>query len=141
MSKPHRAYLIEPATKTVSMVQLDGSIEHMHELMKCDLFTMGARFHNGDTIYVDDEGLLKGEDQPIYLFRIDDRKVSVSRHTPLAGNALLAGCNERTGESMNPLMTLDRLKQIVVWFGPARVRIDYDGLQVIQHGAETEEVL
>lgn len=139
--KSHRAYLIDPEKQVITLVQLDGTVEHMHKLMGCELFTLGARFHNGDTIYVDDEGLLKGDDILIHLFRVNERKVRVSNPTPLAGKALLCGCNERTGESTDPLITIDQLRRVVVWLGSAAIESGVNGFEVMWHNAETEEVL
>ena len=83
-----RGILIDPWLKTVTEVDCGEGIESIYRMLsnplgpKVDLFTIGMNWRNGDTLYVDDEGLLK---RGMRLFRIDGQ--------PLAGNGLILGCD------------------------------------------------
>ena len=86
-----QALLIDPAERTVSPVQLDGgNIDRMQQLIGCETFT-AAYLPNGDTIYVDDEGLFKQTS----FFLIE----GITQ--PLAGKGLLMGSDDQ-GNSTEP---------------------------------------
>ena len=81
-----RGILIDPWLKTVTEVDCGEGIESIYRMLsnplgpKVDLFTIGMNWRNGDTLYVDDEGLLK---RGMRLFGIGSK--------PLAGNGLILG--------------------------------------------------
>jgi len=68
-------------------------------------FTIVELNDNRDTMFVDDEGLLK---LPKYFFQWR------GYDQPLAGKGLILGTNDE-GESISPVITLDRAKDNVVW--------------------------
>jgi hypothetical protein len=61
--------------------------------------------HNNDTLYCDDEGLLKN---PENFFLLD------SYQQPIAGNGLILGCDDE-GDSVDVSMSLDELSNKVTF--------------------------
>jgi len=86
-----KAILIDPETSTVTVVE----IEDYKDILKhigCDVFTSGCSF-NRDTIFVDDEGLLK--------LKEGNKGFSIDcYHGPFAGRGLVCG-HDSEGESVN----------------------------------------
>jgi len=110
-----KAYLIDPFTKTISMVEYSGDYNEIYKLIECDTiykliecdtFTCADFNEFGDTVFVDDEGLINGKDQEFFL--IGDYP------TPLAGKALVLGTNQE-GESVEPSMTIEQVAVRVDW--------------------------
>jgi hypothetical protein len=101
-----KAYLIDPFTKTISMVEYSGDYNEIYKLIECDTFTCADFNSFGDTVFVDDEGLINGKDQEFFL--IGDYP------SPLAGKALVLGTNQE-GESVEPSMTIEQVAVRVDW--------------------------
>jgi hypothetical protein len=119
MANPCTAFLIDPAAKTVEPVQWNGDYQQIAKLIDADFFD-AARFNRkGDTVYVDDEGLIK--EGPAYHFII------TGYPQPLAGKGLILG-TDNNGESVAPSITLEDAKLLVRFGGVARIA-DADGSQ------------
>lgn len=101
-----KAYLIDPFTQTVSEVEYSGDYREIYSLIDCDTFTCADFNPFGDTVFVDDEGLINGKPQEFFL--IGDYP------TPLAGKGLVLGTNE-DGESVEPSMTIHQVAARVDW--------------------------
>jgi hypothetical protein len=104
-----KAILIDPFNKTVTEVEHNGNYKHIYELLShethpVDCFT-AVGIDNGDTIFVDDEGLFK---EPTEFF------VYLGYDQPLAGKGLVLGCND-DGDSVAPVSTLEQVKKHIVW--------------------------
>jgi hypothetical protein len=85
-----KAYKIDPYNNVITTLNLGDDFREISKNIGCDLFCLAATFANRDTLYVDDEGLLKTE---------------VTRGFTLngqffAGNGILLGC-DNYGESMD----------------------------------------
>ena len=107
------AYLIDAAKKTVSQVEYNN-VEDINRLIGCQTFCLGFADHvTGDTLYVDDEGLLH---HPQHFFLFAKR-----RDQPLAGNGLMVGREVEGDEYPNgyttlpPKMTLVALRKQIVF--------------------------
>lgn len=83
-----KAYLIDPENKSVEVVDV-GDWRDINRLLGSDVFTSAAVLANGDTLYVDDEGMFNSPDT---LFRFGGSQY-------LYGKGLLLGADEATGES------------------------------------------
>lgn len=83
-----RAILINATERTISEVEFDGNIERLKEMAGIEWITLGAALFNGDTLYVDDEGLYKFQK----FFRL------TPRGQWLAGNGIIVG--EETEERL-----------------------------------------
>jgi hypothetical protein len=103
-----KAILIDSKNKTVSHVDIPSGENHLKEMYKkigCECFCSAGSFNNGDTIYVDDEGLINetGDFFVLYCLRKD----------PLAGNALILGCDDE-GFSIDCKTDISLIKPIFI---------------------------
>ena len=123
-----RAILIDPEKRSVTEIDMPegnrSSVDEMNKLIGSDVFCCGHRFSNEDTIYCDDEGLLK-EEQPA-MFRIG------LRGGIIPGKGLVMGSDEE-GNSV------DAKTQIEDLFGKLRwlVAVDPGGSTIIDSAART----
>lgn len=77
-----RAFLIDPAERTLTSIEFEGDFRKIGELIGCDIITAARINDLGDVIYVDDEGLMKGQAS---FFLVEGYP------QPLAGRGLLVG--------------------------------------------------
>ena len=101
-----KAYLIDPFAQTITEVEYSGDYKQIYSLIDADLFTTATFNEHGDTVFVDDEGLINGKPQEFFLVR--------GYPTPLAGKGLILGTDE-DGESVEPSITLDQCRALVDW--------------------------
>lgn len=105
-------YLIDPHTQTISEVTYRGEYKHIYELIDCDCYDAARINRFGDALFVDDEGLFK--DGQAFFVHADYPQ-------PLAGKALVLGCDAEDGETIPPTTTLDELRDKVMWVMPIKV--------------------
>jgi hypothetical protein len=103
----HTAYLIDPAECAIKQVTYNGDYKQISEHLGCDYFDC-VRLANDDSIFVDDEGLLK--DGQHYFAHAD-------YPSPLAGRGLVLGTNAE-GESISPQVSLEELSKQIRWVIP-----------------------
>lgn len=94
-----KAYLIDPVKLQVTEVTLSGDYREIYKHIHCEIFTAVTINENGDSIFVDDEGLY-AENQ-VFFIHTD------YPYQPLAGYGLVLGCDMETGESVSPICTLE----------------------------------
>ena len=94
-----KAYLIDPYEQSVSEVEYNGDYNQIYKLIDATTFDV-ARIANGDSIYIDDEGLSK-DWQEFFMHK--------DYGNPLAGKGLVLGCNDE-GDSTEPACTLEQLR-------------------------------
>jgi len=99
------AYLIDPFTKTVKLVEYSGDYKEIYQYIDCDCFTTVTINAMDDTIFVDDEGLFK-EFQTFFQH--------ANYKQPLAGYGLVLGCDSE-GNSCNPKISIDELTNDILW--------------------------
>jgi hypothetical protein len=100
-----KAFLIDPFTQTINEVDYNGDYKSIYSLISSsainvDTFTCVNLNEQEDTIFVDDEGLLKDLNS--------QRFFTVNGHV-LAGKGLVLGTNEE-GESVSPKITIEQLR-------------------------------
>jgi len=106
-----KAILINPKLQTINYVDYSGDYRDISKLTECTTFTAVYPFDNcEDTIYLDDEGLLKSSNY-CFTFRCDD-----GRNQPLMGNALILGTDDE-GESKDVESTIEIIQDRVVFVG------------------------
>lgn len=105
MTKMIKGILINAKDRTVKPVEVrQHDIHHMHDLIECQCFTCLNMNEKGtETIYVDDEGLLK---DPKHFFRMPFYPQW------LAGNGLILGTNSN-GESVNTKCSVEEIESQV----------------------------
>ncbi len=94
MKKPIKVLKINVFDKSISEVEIrPDHLPDIYRELECDLFTC-IGLPNGDTMYVDDEGLLASEEAIKPSFYLPD----LMRH-PLVGNALIMGSTNTGGSA------------------------------------------
>ena len=89
---PTRGYLIDPYKAEVQPITVPmDDHEEIQRQLDCDVFTTGGYFENGDVVFVDDEGMLKG---PTHFFRIKGLN-----DQPLAGRGVVLGSDGEGGSA------------------------------------------
>ncbi len=104
-----KAFLIDPYLKEITEVDYSGNFKQICTLIHADLkvrsFTAATFNKHGDTFYIDDEGLFR---ENIQFFE------HYGYPQPLAGYGLVLGSNA-AGESIEPTVTLEELKEVITW--------------------------
>lgn len=109
-----KAILINAKDRTIAEVEYGGDYRDIYKLLsgdepgKVDLFTAVELNAEKDTMFLDDEGLLKPQAD---FFRWRD--YGDGTH-PFAGNALILGTDD-DGDSVEPKITLDEVKAKVTF--------------------------
>jgi hypothetical protein len=101
-----KAYLIDPFNRQVSEVDYNGDFREISKFIQCDYFTAATFNKNGDSFFVDDEGLFKED------------KMFFEHHgypQPLAGYGLVLG-TDPDGESTAPKISLEDLASDIMWY-------------------------
>jgi hypothetical protein len=98
--KTCKAYLIDTERCRIEQVEYVG-LQGMQKFVGGYIET-AFQWENGDTLYVDEEGLFKkGE---LVFFTLDRR-----RDQPFAGNGLLVGAEDDEGNTAPPKITIEEL--------------------------------
>ncbi len=100
-----KAYFINAVTKTITEIRLTKDYRDIQKAIGCDCFTVAGTMRNGDSLYVDDEGLLKEPENFFYAPQFYP--------SPLAGNGVVLGCDMNDGESRDVQMDIADLE--VFW--------------------------
>jgi len=79
-----KAYLIDPYEGSIEEVEYSGDYEDIYKLIDCPMFDCVRINRNGDTIYIDDMGLYKDNQE---FFMVE------GYHSPLCGKALVFTMN------------------------------------------------
>lgn len=108
-----RGILICPGTAEIIEVEVpkgEGQLQAIYDLLGVDLITCVAYSEDcrEETVYVDDEGLLK---DPHLFFKVP----FVEGHQWLAGRGLILGTNFETGESISSALPLERVRREVTF--------------------------
>ena len=114
-----KAILINPEERTIRHVSYDGDYKSIYRLIRCTTFEAVYPFDNVDTLWIDEEGLLK-ESNFAFNIRADNPKFNQT----IMGMALVLG-TDAEGESVECLSSLDDIKSRVNFQG--KVAIESDG--------------
>lgn len=101
--RPSKAIVIDPFRKEVSEAMLE-TYEDINDIIG-DTFCLGPVLRNGDSIYVDDNGLFK-ETHEFFLF---DGAIQ-----PLAGLGVVSGV-DRYGETVDVKSSVEDIRSMVSW--------------------------
>ena len=118
-----KAVLINPKLRKIKEIEYSGDYQDIQKLTECSTFTAVYPFDNQDTIYLDDEGLLK-ESNYCFTFKYDNGYVQ-----PLIGNALVIGANKE-GESISYKTPITEIKNRIVFKGHQEIIMASDGIKL-----------
>ena len=113
--------LIDPKSRSISGVKLErGDYLRIPELLGCEIFTTFA-FPNGDTAYLDDEGLIRGNK---HLEEVGCYRLNWANQSHLAGKTLVLGV-DMEGESISCRSTIGELENQISWVSvPSATQLD-----------------
>lgn len=103
-NKTIKAILIDSAAQTFSEINVSNHYEYYKHLgWECTAFDVPLILDNGDSLFVDDEGLIHEIKGGFYITGLD---------FPIAGNGLLIGGDE---EGDDVKTTIEDLTKLVTW--------------------------
>lgn len=108
-----RGFRINSHTRTVTAHEYSGEYQDLYPIIGCTTFTTIDINEEGDTVFVDDEGLLK---PVVGWFGI------LGFPQPIAGNGFVLG-TDGEGEAQAPTITLEGLMERLVWVKPLGVTV------------------
>ena len=100
-----KALLIDSKNRMITKIEIGEHFTEISKAIGCEVFAAPHIMQNNDTLYCDDEGLLK---DPQHFFLLD------SYPQPIAGNGLILGCDNE-GESVDVSMSLMELSNKVTF--------------------------
>lgn len=112
MTAPFTTFLINPFNQTITEVQYNGDHATIYKHIDAELFDCARVNVEGDGLFVDDEGMFR--EGAMFFYHEDYPH-------PLAGKALMLGCDIDTGETQAPYTTFDELKRKVKFVMPVRL--------------------
>lgn len=107
-----KAILIDPFDLKVAEVDYSGDFHEIYKLIHCGTFDCVRIDDLGNTLFVDDEGLIKGSPQAFFVYE--------GYPQPLAGYALLLGSNE-SGDTIEAGVSLEEASAAVTFVTPASI--------------------
>jgi len=107
--KKNQALLIDVSTKKITQIELDNHFESISKAIGngCQYFCCPYSFNNDDSMYADDESLL----------RIDSIKggfILDGYRGTIVGNAIILGTDEE-GDSVDVKSTIDEIAERVIF--------------------------
>jgi hypothetical protein len=113
-----RSIIIDPTTRTVvdAPFQAEDSYRHIKAAMNGAMITHAGTRNSGDltdTLFVDDEGLLKPE-------LVDYFCLPLFYPTPLAGRGVVVGIDEE-GETVGCFTTAEEVKAAIRWLKKSEI--------------------
>lgn len=102
-----KALLIDPATKTVSEIEIEEGIKAIQKAIgdECTTFACPITLDNNDCFYVDDEGLFHDITGGIMM---------KDWNFPIVGKIVVLGTNNR-GKSVDVKTKADDLAKLIFW--------------------------
>jgi hypothetical protein len=106
-----KAILINSENKTLSYIQLSDDYRDIYSAIgnNCNMFCCPVTFENMDTIYADDESLLRFDD-------IKGGFIMEDWHSPIIGNAIILG-TDNEGESVDCKTTIEQIQPKIKFIG------------------------
>tara|TARA_B100000212_G_scaffold292236_1_gene234168 strand:- start:1333 stop:1791 length:459 start_codon:yes stop_codon:yes gene_type:complete len=125
-----RAILINPMQESIRYTSYDGDFRSIYRILQCTTYEAVYPFDNGDTLWIDEEGLLKESN---YAFNLISDKLGVSPKSQfgqtIMGSALILG-TDAEGESIECKSKLDDIKSRVTFQGKVAIENDGQGFTI-----------
>jgi hypothetical protein len=100
-----KALLIDVKSQSIRQIEIGEHFTEISKAIGCEVFSAPHIMQDNDTLYCDDEGLLK---DPQHFFLLD------SYPQPIAGNGLILGCDDE-GESKDVEISLIELSSRITF--------------------------
>lgn len=107
----YKAYKVDAENHTVHEVTITDDYKDLYGVLGlgCDVFTAPIVFEDGDTLMVDDEGLIRGPAICGFSLLAPD-----GSFWKFAGNGVLVGADGE-GSTADVKMSLEKLKSMIDW--------------------------
>lgn len=108
-SRADKAILIDAENRTISEVVITdySDISKFGRFQHFDAVQLDRK---GNTVYIDDEGLINGTEYGFLIANYPD---------PLMGNGVILGTNLRTGESQDTDLSVEQVRSMVRFLAPS----------------------
>jgi hypothetical protein len=104
-----KALLIDPATKTITEIEIAKGIDAIYKAIDCSTFECPAvDFPNNDALYCDEEALFFPE-------KIEGGFMYPHWCYPIIGKALVLGTNLNTGGSVSVKTSAEVIGRNIIW--------------------------
>lgn len=111
MKKLITGVLIDPKERTVTQVTLEKKdYKQITKLIGCRIFS-SFEWVNGDTAYLDDEGLIQGDE---HLKEVGCYRLKCAEQSHLAGRTLILNFDEE-GEAESSKSSVEEVKNQIEW--------------------------
>ena len=102
-----RLIKIDPQTRSVEPIELDGGLDSFRLAIGCRLIDVCARQDNFDALTVDDDALYLDPQPAAFKF---------NGFGPIHGIAIVSGVDEE-GDTQEPVMTVEEVQAAINWLG------------------------
>ena len=110
-----KAFLIDPKLKYIAEVNFEGDYKEIYKWIEANTFDCVNLNSDADTLYLDDEGLLKRSN---YFWQIE---ILSNIKSTYAGRGLVLGTDDE-GESTDvKTITLEQLKKDITFLGEREI--------------------
>ena len=122
-----KAILINPEFEYIHLIDFDGDYKSIYKLLDCRMFECVYPFKNEDTIFIDEEGLLKDSNYS-FSIKADDKKQFPWQ--TVMGKALVLG-TDAEGESIEHKTSLEEVKSRITFNGKVAISENDRGFTVM----------
>ena len=125
-----KAILINPELEYIHLIDFDGDYKSIYKLLDCRMFECVYPFKNEDTIFIDEEGLLKDSN---YAFTIkSDMHLDRfgAKTMTLMGKALILGSDDQ-GESVDCKTLHSEIRTLISFKGKVAISEEHRGFSVM----------
>lgn len=103
-----KAIKIDVTNKTVTEVEIKNYTDIYNFIGNgCELFECPVGWDNGDTLYVDEEALIKGQPKGCFMLKTKNYPVYL-------GNGIILGTDSE-GDSITYKTNIDKIIDLIVW--------------------------
>ena len=122
-----KALFIDSKDQTIRTISYDGDYRSIYRILGCRMFEcVDLPFKNGDTVYVDEEGLYQDD---CYSFTI---KGEDGRLNHIMGNGLVLG-TDAEGESIEHQTSLEDVKSRITFKGRIAILKEGGGFSLMAY--------
>jgi len=122
-----KAILINPKEEIIRVISYDGDYMTIYKFLECRTFECVYPFDNGDTLFIDEEGLLKESN---YAFDVLGSNELWNR--TYLGKALILG-TDAEGESIECKSKLDDIKNQIKFKGKVAISEEDRGFTIMPY--------
>ena len=124
-----KAILINPKEEIIRVISYDGDYKSIYQILECRMFECVYPFDNGDTLFIDEEGLLKDSNYS-FSIKADDKKQFPWQ--TVMGKALVLG-TDAEGEMIECKSKLEDIKNQIKFRGKVAISEGNRGFTIMPY--------